>query len=44
VDVAYHNQATLNRLSNRENLEMVTYLLGTTDIESGLEELLLEKT
>jgi len=44
VAVPYHNQATLNRLSNRENFEMVTYLLGTADIESGLEELILEKT
>jgi predicted ATPase len=41
---SYHNQATLNRLSNRESLAMVTNLLGTEDIESGLEEFILEKT
>jgi predicted ATPase len=34
----------LNRLSNRESLAMVTYLLGTEGIESGLEEFILEKT
>jgi len=41
---SYHSQVTLNRLSNRESLSMVTYLLGTDDIESGLEEFVLEKT
>ncbi len=34
----------LNRLSNRESLAMVTYLLGTEEIETELEELVLEKT
>ncbi|MDY7032202.1 MAG: AAA family ATPase, partial [Thermodesulfobacteriota bacterium] len=41
---SYHNQVTLNRLSNRESLAMVTYLLGTEDIEKDLEDLILEKT
>jgi class 3 adenylate cyclase/tetratricopeptide (TPR) repeat protein len=41
---SYHNQLTLHRLSNRETLEMVTYLLGTKEIEKALEELILEKT
>ena len=40
----YHNQINLNRLSNREILKMVTYLLGTHRIDGNLEELLLEKT
>jgi class 3 adenylate cyclase/tetratricopeptide (TPR) repeat protein len=41
---SYHNQVTLNRLSNRESLAMVAYLLGTEGIDKGLEELVLEKT
>jgi len=41
---SYHSQVTLNRLSNRESLAMVTYLLGTEEIETQLEELVLEKT
>jgi class 3 adenylate cyclase/tetratricopeptide (TPR) repeat protein len=41
---SYHNQLTLHRLSNRESLEMVTYILGTEEIEKRLEELILEKT
>jgi tetratricopeptide (TPR) repeat protein len=41
---SYHSQVNLNRLSNRESLAMVTYLLGTDGIESGLEEFILEKT
>ena len=41
---SYHNQVTLNRLSNRESLAMVTHLLGTEDIDKDLEELILEKT
>jgi predicted ATPase/class 3 adenylate cyclase len=40
----YHNQLTLNRLSNRETLAMVTNLLGTKEISKDLEELILEKT
>jgi class 3 adenylate cyclase len=41
---SYHNQVTLNRLSNRESFAMVAYLLRTEDIDKGLEELVLEKT
>jgi class 3 adenylate cyclase/tetratricopeptide (TPR) repeat protein len=41
---SFHSQITLNRLSNRESLIMISHLLGTEDIESGLEELILEKT
>ncbi len=41
---SYHNQVTLNRLSNRESLAMVAYLLRTEDIDNGLVELVLEKT
>jgi len=41
---SYHSQVTLNRLSNRESLAMVTYLLGTEEIDTELEELILEKT
>jgi len=41
---SYHNQLTLHRLSNRESLEMVSYILGTKEIEKTLEELILEKT
>ncbi|MFC1895377.1 hypothetical protein ACFL0Q_01775 [Thermodesulfobacteriota bacterium] len=40
----YHNQVTLNRLSNRESLAMVSHLFGTEDIDSALQELVLEKT
>jgi len=41
---SYHSQVNLNRLSNRESLAMVYYLLGTKEIERDLEELILEKT
>jgi class 3 adenylate cyclase len=41
---SYHSQITLNRLSNRESLAMVTHLLRTENIGSDLEELILEKT
>ena len=41
---SYHNQVTLNRLSNRESLAMVAYLLSTEDIGKDLKELVLEKT
>jgi predicted ATPase len=41
---SFHNQLTLHRLSNRESLEMVTYILGTREIEKRLESLILEKT
>jgi len=41
---SYHSQVTLNRLSNRESLAMVTNILGTENIDGKLEELILEKT
>ena len=41
---SYHSQVTLNRFSNLESLSMVTHLLSTGDIDSDLEELILEKT
>ena len=41
---SYHSQVTLNRLSNRESLAMVTNILGTQNIDRKLEELILEKT
>ena len=41
---SYHSQITLNRLSNRESLTMAASLLGTDNIHSDLEELILEKT
>ncbi len=41
---SYHSQVTLNRLSNRESLAMLTCLLGTEEIETQLQELVLQKT
>jgi class 3 adenylate cyclase len=41
---SYHNQLLLNRLSNRESLFMATHILGTEDLETALEEVILEKT
>ena len=41
---SYHSQVMLNRLSNRESLLMVSHLLGTQDLDKGLEEFILEKT
>ena len=41
---SYHSQINLNRLSNRESLIMVAYLLGTKEIDRDLEDLILEKT
>ena len=41
---SYHSQITLNRLSNRESLAMMSCLLGTENFNRGLEELVLEKT
>jgi len=41
---SFHSQVNLNRLSNRESLSMVTHLLGTQDLDRGLEELILGKT
>jgi tetratricopeptide (TPR) repeat protein len=41
---SYHNQLTLNRLSNRESLMMVFHLLRTEMLDRDLEEFILEKT
>jgi class 3 adenylate cyclase/tetratricopeptide (TPR) repeat protein len=41
---SYHNQITLNRLSNRESLGMVAHLLDTGDIDLDLSQLILDKT
>jgi class 3 adenylate cyclase/tetratricopeptide (TPR) repeat protein len=41
---SYHSQVTLNRLSNRESLAMVTRILGTEEMDKDLEDLILEKT
>jgi class 3 adenylate cyclase/predicted ATPase len=41
---SFHSQITLNRLSNRESLVMISHLLGTEEIDSPLEELILKKT
>ena len=41
---SYHNQILLNRLSNRESLFMATHILDTEDLETALEEVILEKT
>jgi class 3 adenylate cyclase/tetratricopeptide (TPR) repeat protein len=41
---SYHSQVTLNRLSNRESLAMVTHILDTEQIDSELEDLILDKS
>ena len=41
---SYHNQLTLNRLSNSETLMMVSHLLGSEELDRDLEEFILEKT
>ena len=41
---SFHSQLTLNRLSNRESLAMAKSLLGTGQLESGIEELILSRT
>ena len=41
---SYHNQLTLNWLSNRESLIMVFHLPGTKELDNELEEFILEKT
>lgn len=40
---SFHSQVTLNRLSNRESLAMMTHILGTEHIDSDLEDLILDK-
>jgi class 3 adenylate cyclase/tetratricopeptide (TPR) repeat protein len=41
---SFHNQLTLNRLSNRESLAMVNSILDTEHIDKDLEELILANT
>lgn len=41
---SYHNQITLNRLSNRESLLMVSHILGTEAVDPALQRLILDKT
>jgi tetratricopeptide (TPR) repeat protein len=41
---SYHSQTTLNRLSNRESLVMVSNILNTAKIHEDLEDFILEKT
>jgi class 3 adenylate cyclase/tetratricopeptide (TPR) repeat protein len=41
---SYHNQITLNRLSNRESILMVSHLLGMNAIDPELQKLILSKT
>jgi len=41
---SFHSQITLNRLSNRESLAMVSHLLNTTEIDKEIEDLVLSKT
>ncbi len=41
---SFHNSLTLNRLSNRESLAMVSHILGSDDVAMDLVDLILEKT
>jgi tetratricopeptide (TPR) repeat protein len=41
---SYHSQITLNRLSNRESLAMLSHILGTEEIDKELQEMVLKKT
>jgi len=41
---SFHNQITLNRLSNRESLFMISHLLSGNELDPVLEEMILEKT
>jgi class 3 adenylate cyclase/tetratricopeptide (TPR) repeat protein len=41
---SFHNQITLNRLSNRETMAMVMHLLDNRNLSRDLDELILEKT
>ena len=41
---SFHSQVTLNRLSNRESLVMVSHLLETEEFDEDLQEFILEKT
>ena len=41
---SYHNQITLNRLSNKESLFMLPHIFDAEDVDSGLQKLILSKT
>ncbi|MEJ2587071.1 MAG: adenylate/guanylate cyclase domain-containing protein [Deltaproteobacteria bacterium] len=41
---SYHNQITLNRLPNRESIQIAKYLLGSKAMNASAEEMILEKT
>jgi class 3 adenylate cyclase/tetratricopeptide (TPR) repeat protein len=41
---SFHNQITLNRLSNRESLLMVSHVLDSSAVDPELERLILSKT
>lgn len=41
---SYHSHVNLNRLSNRETLKMVSYLLEGVEFDEQLEAMILEKT
>jgi len=41
---SYHSQITLNRLSNKESLAVVTHFMGTGVIDSDIANMILEKT
>lgn len=41
---SYHSQITLNRLSNRESLAMISHILGRQEVDTALQELILQKT
>ncbi len=41
---SFHHQLTLNRLSTRESLTMVSHRLGEAKVDDDLEKLILEKT
>ncbi|MBU1740802.1 MAG: AAA family ATPase, partial [Proteobacteria bacterium] len=41
---SYHHQITLNRLTRRETLTMVSRLLGTDGVAPDLEDLILDKS
>ncbi len=41
---SYHSQITLNRISNREALSMISHLLDTDSVATNLQDLIIEKT
>ncbi|MFC1877072.1 AAA family ATPase [Thermodesulfobacteriota bacterium] len=41
---SYHNQITLNRISNRESMFMVSNLLGAEPVDTELQRLILSRT